>query len=149
LGLNVAKWFWIILAIGVIAMTGGVVAVGLEGIIEKMADAIQAYEGWSEGTRSYRNNNPGNLKYAGQSGSTGADADGFAIFPDYDTGRTALLNQLRIAFTGLSHVYSPSDTFYSFFDKYNASGSNSADYAAYVASALGVDPNSTLGSLIV
>jgi hypothetical protein len=49
-----SKWFWIILAIGVIAMTGGVVAVGLEGIIEKMADAIQAYEGWSEGTRFKR-----------------------------------------------------------------------------------------------
>jgi len=59
------------------------------------ADAIQQHEGWFPGSRSFRNNNPGNLKFSGQFGAVGADANGFAIFPDYDTGREALIADLR------------------------------------------------------
>lgn len=43
------------------------------------------------GSRSWRNNNPGNLEYgpfARKMGATGSDGR-FAIFPDYDTGRKA------------------------------------------------------------
>lgn len=61
-----------------------------------LADAIQVHEGWFEGSRSYRNNNPGNLRYAGQYEASGQDAQGFAIFPTYDAGRRALIAQLKL-----------------------------------------------------
>jgi hypothetical protein len=44
------------------------------------------------GSRSYNNNNPGNIKFgawAKEHGATGADEKGFAIFPDEATGRKA------------------------------------------------------------
>lgn len=68
-------------------------------LIQKIAEAIQVHEGWflpgvdpryPNGSRSFRNNNPGNLKWIGQKGSIGMDAQGFAIFPDYETGFAAL-----------------------------------------------------------
>ena len=51
------------------------------------------------GSRSFRNKNPGNIKYgdyAKAHGATGADTEGFAIFPNMETGasaQTALINQ--------------------------------------------------------
>ncbi len=45
-----------------------------------------------DGSRSWRNNNPGNIKYgplAQRMGATGADAGGFARFPSYEAGRKA------------------------------------------------------------
>jgi hypothetical protein len=49
------------------------------------------------GTRSWRNNNPGNLRatpFARRHGAIGS-AGGFAVFPDYQTGRNALSALLR------------------------------------------------------
>ncbi len=57
------------------------------------ADAVVPTEGHA-GDLNYRNNNPGNLKYACQPGATGADENGFAIFPTWDAGMQALKNQL-------------------------------------------------------
>lgn len=51
-----------------------------------------ASSGSGEGSRSFRNNNPGNLKYgefARRMGATAADSGGFARFPDYAAGRKA------------------------------------------------------------
>jgi hypothetical protein len=51
------------------------------------------------GSRSFRNKNPGNMKYgdfAKEHGATGEDKGGFAIFPNMETGasaQTALINQ--------------------------------------------------------
>ena len=67
----------------------------------KWADAITHHEGGKPGKggkpadRNVRNCNPGNLKYAKQHGSTGQDKDGFARFPDWQTGRNALIRQLE------------------------------------------------------
>lgn len=119
---------------------------GLDTIVEIMAKAIKEFEGWFEGSRSYRNNNPGNLKFASQPGATGADDSGHAIFTSYQAGWDALKRQIRAAFTGVSHVYSVNDTFYSFFSKY-AEG-NSTQYAEFVAGRFGVSPNSKLGDLL-
>lgn len=44
------------------------------------------------GSRSFRNNNPGNIKFgdfAKAHGATGADSSGFAIFPDEGSGKSA------------------------------------------------------------
>ena len=49
------------------------------------------------GTRSWRNNNPGNLRYTKYSRSLGAigKAGGFAVFPDYETGINAMASLLK------------------------------------------------------
>lgn len=79
--------------------------------------AIQTHEGWSEpstkyptGTRSYRNNNPGNIKYgsfAQSCGAIGKDDKGFAKFPDYLDGFNALKSLVRNAATGKMRSYKP------------------------------------------
>lgn len=61
-----------------------------------LADAIQQEEGYYPGSRSYRNNNPGNLRYVGQAGTTGADSEGFAVFASYQAGYNALVAQLQL-----------------------------------------------------
>lgn len=77
-------------------------------ILDQLAQAIQKVEGYyppgtvvggtsfPNGSVAYRNNNPGNLNYVGQAGATGADANGYAIFPDYATGYNALVNQIQL-----------------------------------------------------
>ena len=52
------------------------------------------------GTRTWRNNNPGNLKYskwknAKRDGAIGRDKDGFGIFPDIKTGTEAQYKLLK------------------------------------------------------
>lgn len=116
-------------------------------IVSKMATAIREFEGWYEGSRSYRNNNPGNLKYAGQAGATGADETGHAIFSTFAAGWDALLRQLEIAFLNVSAVYSSEDTLYDFFGKY--AEANSAQYAEYVAGKLGVSPDTRLRDMLI
>ncbi len=52
---------------------------------------------FSKGTRTWRNNNPGNLvvgKVSARNGAIGK-AGGFAVFPSYDIGHDALLDSLR------------------------------------------------------
>ena len=61
-----------------------------------LLDAMQKQEGYFPGSRSHRNNNPGNIEYgdfAKAHGATGSDGR-FAIFPDYQTGRNAQENLL-------------------------------------------------------
>jgi hypothetical protein len=128
----------------------GIVLMGkrlVKPVIEAMARAIQEFEGWYEGSRSWRNNNPGNLKYAGQPGATGQDEQGHAIFDSFQSGWNALIRQLEAAFFGKSAVYSPADSLYSFFHKY-AEG-NSEEYARFVADYLHVTPETTLAELLL
>jgi hypothetical protein len=120
-------------------------APGRDYVLEKMAAAIMEFEGWYAGSRSQRNNNPGNLKYAGQPGAIGQDDEGHAIFSTFEDGWRALIRQLTAAFTGRSRVYSPEDTLYDFFGKY--AEANSRQYAEFVAGKLGVSADETLASL--
>lgn len=48
---------------------------------------------WSEGTRSWRNNNPGNIRHGEFTKKNGAigKAGGFACFPEKETGKKALI----------------------------------------------------------
>jgi hypothetical protein len=50
----------------------------------------------NQGSRSDKNNNPGNIKYGAFAKKYGAkqDADGFAVFPDSNTGHTAMQDLL-------------------------------------------------------
>jgi hypothetical protein len=109
------------------------------GDINTVAQTIQKQEGWLPGSVSQRNNNPGNLKCAGQPGLVGCDPSGFAIFPDYSTGYQALQNQITLdASRGLSIA--------DFMAKYApASDSNDpAGYAAKIAAASGLSVSDPL-----
>lgn len=65
---------------------------GMAGSLDKLADAISRHEA---GDRAARNNNPGNLKFAGQPGATQEPNGPFAVFPTAQAGRSALLAQLQ------------------------------------------------------
>jgi hypothetical protein len=118
--------------------------------ISTWASAIAQFEGFNTpGSRPARNNNPGDLKFAGQSGATGTDSAGFAIFPDPTTGWTALYNQLNLYVTEF-----PNDSILAIMAHYLGQSSATSDaqgnaftYANFVAQALGVDPSTTLGAL--
>lgn len=116
-----------------------------------MAKKIQEHEGYFPGSRSYRNANPGNLRWANQPSATGKDKDNFAIFPDYETGFKALKNMLKAAAEGRSKIYKPTDNLYQWANKYAPSSdhNNPDRYAEVVAKAMKVDPKTfTLKDLL-
>lgn len=115
-----------------------------------IADAITGTEG-KPGDLNYRNNNPGNLKYAGQPGAT-KGADNFAVFSSYKAGYQALQNQIS-----LDARRNPEWSLLQYMTKYlggnpNApavsSEGNPFTKANSIAQALGVDVNTTLGQLL-
>lgn len=137
-----AAWLLIIGIIVVVAATGAETMMTHSTVIYIMGAAIQSFEGWTQGSVSQRNNNPGNLKYAHQRGAIGIDPAGFAVFSTYEDGWQALVTQLEAAFSGASRVYSPEDTLSEFFAKYTEGDSQA--YANYVADRLGVNPGTRL-----
>lgn len=118
--------------------------------IDLWCEAIKEHEGYFAGSRSFRNNNPGNLRYLGQFGSVGKDKNGFAIFPTYELGYNALKNMLTNACTGKSSVYRPTMTLYEFFAKYAPSEdhNNPTSYAEVVAQKLKVSPTIEIRKLL-
>lgn len=120
--------------------------------LEDWANAIKIEEGWKIGSCSYRNNNPGNLRYSkyqigyGICGSSGT----FSLFKDYATGWKALLFQLEIAANGKSSVYKPTMTLMEFFAKYAPAKDNNYPerYAKKVAARLGVSPDIQIKELL-
>lgn len=139
---------WQLLLLGVMA---AIILMGRRLIprsIEVMARAIMEFEGYFPGSLSQRNNNPGNLIYAGQTGAIGKDDRGFAIFEDFAAGWNALVNQLKLAFENKSRFYNSSMTLLDFFRSYAPRRTdNPVAYAAYVAGRLGVTVTTTLEEL--
>lgn len=67
-------------------------AVGANGAKRQYSDASGNTETREGGTRAWRNNNEGNIRYgsfAKKMGAIGKDGDGFAIFPSQEHGRKA------------------------------------------------------------
>lgn len=98
-----------------------------------------------EGTRNWRNNNPGNIEFgpfAEANGAIGSDGR-FAVFPTYEAGRAA-----KEALLFSSEGYA-GKTIAGAISRYApASDSNdTAGYIAKVASEIGVDPNTPLSEL--
>ena len=119
----------------------------MPGLLDMMMDnpfinAIQTHEGWKEGSVSQRNNNPGNLVYAGQPKAQKGEG-GFAKFPDYQSGVEALHKQIQLdASRGLS--------IHDFAKKYapKESGNDPEAYAAALASAVGKKIDDPLSSAL-
>jgi hypothetical protein len=119
--------------------------------IPAWANAIAQFEGYnSPSSRAARNRNPGNLKFAGQPGVLGKDPDNFAVFSSDVAGFQALYRQLEKYVNDY-----PSSSLLEITARYlgqstptvNAQG-DAFTYSAYLASALGVDPSTTLGELV-
>jgi hypothetical protein len=127
--------------------------------------AIQQFEGWIEpgksdkngkvypnGSLSYRNCNPGNLKHRdGMLLAIGKDINGFAKFASYHDGFLALTNKIKNACTNQSTVYSPDDSILKFFQKYapTSDGNYPETYAKFVATKLNVDTSFQIKNLVV
>lgn len=113
-----------------------------QSVKQSIGSTIQTVEGWFPGSVSYTDNNPGNLKYVGQAGATGADSRGFAVFPDYATGQAALYHQLDLyAGQGLTigqmmNIYAPA-----------TDGNQPGPYAQNIANAVGATVNTKLTDL--
>jgi hypothetical protein len=109
--------------------------------LEAFCEAIKVHEGWYPGSRSFRNNNPGNARFS----SVGylakyepvlRDPQGFAVFKDYAIGWLYLQNLVR------EYVRKHPDwTLLDFFKTYApAEDHNDPNaYAAAVGKRLGVD----------
>lgn len=93
----------------------------------------------SGATRGIRNNNPGNLIYNSFTrgmGATGADDQGFAIFPTPQAGLNAIAANLRSY--GRKGINTASEI------AHRWSTTDQAAYTKRLAAALGVDPNKPL-----
>lgn len=109
-----------------------------------MCMAIQRHEGWilNPPSRSVRNKNPGNLRFANQVKAIGKDDKNFAIFKTYEDGFQALKNMVLNAAKGGSKIYHPTDNLFDYFKKYAPSSDNNDPirYAEVVAKAMKVNP---------
>jgi len=109
------------------------------GDFSTIASTIQTIEGWFPGSLSQQNNNPGNLRPAGQSGCT--PVGGFCSFPTLAAGQQALDNQIALdASRGL--------TIAQFAAKYAPAqdSNNPTSYAAQLAAASGLSVNDPLSA---
>ena len=139
----------VVLVVGVVWWKMRGVQVGTDPISE-WASAIQSFEGWFPGSRSWRNNNPGNLMYAGQPGATEGDG-GFAVFDSVQDGFNALVRQLQVYVTRHpEYTLQQQMALYLGGDPLNpntAPGGDPIAYATYIAGRIGATITSTLGEL--
>lgn len=111
--------------------------------VQDLMSLIGRMEGWGiSNSVATRNNNPGNLKYAGQAGAIEADSRGYAIFSGPDAGMVALQRQIELdASRGLSvrefvYKYAP------------PSENNSSGYLGFITNSLGVGADERLSSVV-
>jgi len=127
--------------------------------IKEWAIAIQNHEGYfpagqnrnfPNGTRSWRNKNPGNIRYVGQSRAIGKDSGGFCIFNTYEDGLAELCDMLIRCAKGESRSYPKGITLLQFFQIYapSADNNNPVRYAAVVAQKLGVQVETKISELL-
>ena len=119
--------------------------------LENFCLAIEKHEGFYDGSRSQRNNNPGNMKfteYTKSMGATHADKGGFAVFPNYYMGLECLRQFIRDASNDKLKNYKQC-TIYSFFSKYAPPFENNVEtYANFVAHRCGVSIDTKLSDFI-
>lgn len=106
--------------------------------LRQWADAVAHAEGWYEGSVSWSNNNPGNVKgLSGQFLVFGSAADGFAYLQDY----------LYRAATGQHAAYSPDMTLLEMAHIYTGED-KAAAWASIVSADLGVTPDTSLAAIL-
>jgi hypothetical protein len=134
-------------------------------LLEALADSIMRFEGWTppgmdprspQGSRSWRNRNPGNLRPVIASGVQAVPVDdrNYRVFESLAQGWIALLNDISAKLEG-SHGLTDNSTLRNFFDIYAPSNDDNDPnkYARQVAIWLSRDlgttiaPETTLGQL--
>lgn len=117
-------------------------------VVDAIAAGIQNQEGYYPGSVAYRNNNPGNLVFAGQPGAS-PGAGGFAQFATYDQGLAAAKNQITLDATRGTDVNgNPTGTLAQLLSSWAPpSENNTAAYISGVSGFTGFDPNASLSSL--
>jgi hypothetical protein len=119
----------------------------------QLAYAIQQFEGWYKGSLSYRNNNPGNLKWSPLMDELGLKkSDGFVKFQTYMQGLFALLHDLHSKCLGKTSTnLGPKSTVLELFKTYApASDKNNPEgYAKFVVGKIdGATLDTELGDLV-
>jgi hypothetical protein len=125
------------------------------GSIIALANAIKLFEGWYPGSRSYKNNNPGNLKdadgrlipekdWADDWGAYKLDDKNFYVFDTAEHGSDALVHLLQVR-VGQHPEWSILDLFFSYAPP---SENDTKAYAAFVAKHIGGDVTTKLGELV-
>jgi len=128
-------------------------------MLDKFIDAIQQFEGYfppckayPKGSLSFRNCNPGNLRYTEYTKSLGGTKglNGFAAFKTLAAGRKALGQFLKDAAGNKLKAYKGQLTLKQFFAIYAPVTDNNSPshYALSVAANLGVDPAILIKDLI-
>ncbi len=116
--------------------------------IEAFCEAIQKYEGWYPFSRSWRNNNPGNLI----SSPFECGTDGrFAKFRNYASGWLALVWDVARKSIGQTRSgLGPESTIQQFFNVWApySDGNDSLQYAKFVADRIGASIDSKLKEVI-
>lgn len=144
--------------------------------IIEWANATKRFEGWAPGTRSFKNHNPGNLRYSAYTatlGAIGKDKSNFCTFPTDEAGFDALCLFLTAA---ASRQLKPYHTFnsanpyhkkimpdgkngmempeFSLIDFYNvyapaADHNEPNGYALFIANRMGVPPQTKISSFLM
>lgn len=113
-------------------------------IFEKTGIQLPRGDGYKSAPRGIRNNNPGNLNYAGQAGATmeGGEGGRFAVFESMQHGVAALYKQLQLYFKrGINTLSSIVKTYAP------ASDNNNVDaYISALTKATGKGANEVLDS---
>jgi len=112
--------------------------------LETLCEAIKTQEGWKKGSRSWRNNNPGNLKFSKyQRGHDGT----FSVFESFSTGWLGLVFDIFSKCCGnTSTKLNGESTLYELFEVWapDNDGNNSKKYAENVAKFCEVSPMTKL-----
>jgi hypothetical protein len=125
-----------------------------ESKLESFCEAIKRHEGWYPGSRSWRNNNPGNCRYssvgyASMYGKVGKDAQNFAVFRDYTTGWLYLNNLVKAKIA--KHPTWSIERFFGDEGEGYAPASDDNDskrYAQVVAKAVGLSPTDPMSKIL-
>ncbi len=111
--------------------------------LEQLKQALATFEGYFKvGSVAQRNNNPGNLRYAGQAGAI-PDANNYAVFQTPEAGWAALQRQLMLyasrdmTISGMMQIYAPP-----------SDNNPTKEYTAYIASQLGVPDTTKVADLV-
>jgi len=123
-----------------------------ESRLTAFAQAIQWKEGWYQGSKSFRNRNPGNIKFTNYTKSLGAirkDEMGFCVFDTERDGFAGLCRFIQDASNNLLRDYK-NCTIKTFFEVYAPSkdSNNPLKYAKDVAERLKVAIDTKLADII-
>lgn len=124
----------------------------------RVANAIMEAEGWkpattdagvAEGSKSYRNHNPGNLR---ESRFEVGNVDNFSVFENDDVGFYAIVHQLWLYASGRSSAVSPKATIAQTMALYNGLEQGSPafnEYISIIEKVAGVIPSDPISSLLL